>query len=170
MTETTTTENTTAPVPAGWTWKLGGGEGQHWPLYVSPPDTERRGQQDAIQIVLNSESGGIILSALDDVASMETRGTVSEVFDDSDSEYSFSHNVYFLDAEACAGLACWLLAALTLDGKFLDGEGLGRWVPKIQDHALKLTEAHTDRLGAEIDKITGQLGNDGDAKHGGDDS
>ena len=22
MTETTTTENTTAPVPAGWTWKL----------------------------------------------------------------------------------------------------------------------------------------------------
>ena len=77
---------------------------------------------------------------------------------------------YWLDAEACAGLACWLLSALTIDGKFLDGEGLGRWVPKIEGAALKLTEAHTDRLGAEIDKITGQLGNDGDAKHGGDDS
>ena len=158
MTETTT-ENTTAPVPAGWTWKLGAGEGQHWPLYVSPPDTERRGQQDAIRIVLNSENGGIILSTLADVADLETRGAVSEEFD-GDHEYSVLHGVYFLDAEACAGLACWLLSALTLDGKFLDGEGLGRWVPKIEGAALKLTEAHTDRLHAEIDKLTGQVGND----------
>lgn len=150
----TTTENATAPVESGWTWKLGAGEGQHWPLYVSPPDTERRGQQDAIRIVLNKKNGGIILSFLDDVADLETRDAVREELD-GDSEFSLSHDVYFLDTEACAGLAAWLLAALSIDEKFLGSEGLGRWVPKLSDAALKLHEAHGDRLYAELDKLTG---------------
>lgn len=111
MTTTTTETASAAPIESGWTDNT-----DHGPLYVSPPDPDLDGDQAAIQLCAtrHKDTGvpSVRITFLGDVAALEDR---DGIYEEINGEF-LGGDTYWLDAEACAGLAAYLLTSLAREG------------------------------------------------------